>query len=156
MASVQIAGGQPILNHTFTLTCETAGSVKSIIWMYNWSPLSGDDTRILSMDNATLTFSPIVQMDNGHYHCVAFNPVSILASEIFTLEFFCEFYMLFIFIYKISHKSYGAIHYISKVRFFRDWCLHPKHPLKAGISGRKIRGIWTTPSSQFSCLLHQH
>lgn len=120
MASVQIAAGQPILNHTFTLTCETVGSVKSIIWMYNGYPLSGDDTRILSMDNANLTFSPIVQTDNGQYQCTAFNPVSDLASEIFTLEFFCEFYMLFIFIYKISHKSYGAIRYISKVRVFQD------------------------------------
>lgn len=91
-ASIQIAGGQPILNHTFTLTCETTGSVKSLIWMYNWSPLVEDSTRILSMDNATLTFSPIVRTDNGNYQCVASNSLSNYTGG-FTLEYFCEFYI---------------------------------------------------------------
>lgn len=86
-ASIQIAGGQPILNHTFTLTCETTGSVKSLIWMYNWSPLVEDSTRILSMDNTTLTFSPIVRTDNGNYQCVASNPLSNYTGG-FTLEYF--------------------------------------------------------------------
>lgn len=88
--SVQIAGGQQILNHTFTLTCETMGSVKSLIWMYNWSPLVVDSTKSLSMDNTTLTFSPIVQTDNGNYQCVASNPLSNNTGG-FTLKYFCEF-----------------------------------------------------------------
>lgn len=88
--SVQIAGGQPILNHTFTLICETTGSVKSLIWMYNWSPLVEDSTKFLCMDNTTLTFSPIVLTDNGNYQCVASNPLSNNTGG-FTLEYYCEF-----------------------------------------------------------------
>ncbi|XP_070767908.1 carcinoembryonic antigen-related cell adhesion molecule 1 [Enoplosus armatus] len=88
MASIKIVGAQPILNHTFTLTCETAGSVESIIWMHGWSPLYADNTRNLSMDNATLTFDPVMYSDNGNYSCVASNPLSNSTSEIFMLDVF--------------------------------------------------------------------
>lgn len=88
MASIKIVGAQPILNHTFTLTCETAGDVESITWMYGWSPLYADNTRHLSADNATLTFDPVMRSDNGNYRCVASNPLSSLTSQNFTLEVF--------------------------------------------------------------------
>lgn len=88
MASVKIVGAQPIQNHTFTLTCETAGSVESIIWMYDWSQLHADSTRNFSMDHATLTFDPVMKSDNGNYQCVASNPFSSLSSQNFTLEVF--------------------------------------------------------------------
>ncbi|XP_068568969.1 carcinoembryonic antigen-related cell adhesion molecule 5-like [Cebidichthys violaceus] len=86
MASIKIVGAQPIQNHTFTLTCETAGGVESITWMYGWYPLYADNTRNLSMDNATLTFDPVMSSDNGNYQCVASNPLSSFSSQIFALE----------------------------------------------------------------------
>ncbi|XP_049902626.1 hemicentin-2-like [Epinephelus moara] len=88
MALVKIVGAQPIQNHTLTLTCETAGSVDWIIWMYNSSPLYPDSTRHFSMDNATLTFNPVMKSDDGNYQCVASNPFSRLSSQNFTLEVF--------------------------------------------------------------------
>uniref|UniRef100_A0A8C4F777 Ig-like domain-containing protein n=1 Tax=Dicentrarchus labrax TaxID=13489 RepID=A0A8C4F777_DICLA len=88
MASIEIVGPLPIQNHTFTLICETTGSVESIIWMYYWSPLYPDNTRNFSMDNTILTFDPVMASDNGNYRCVASNPLSSSTSEIFTLQVF--------------------------------------------------------------------
>lgn len=92
-ASIKIVGSQPILNHTFTLACETAGMVESITWTHGQFPLYADNTRNLSMDNTTLTFDPVMKSDNGHYQCVASNPLSMLTSEIFMLNVFCEYSM---------------------------------------------------------------
>uniref|UniRef100_UPI003AACB362 hemicentin-1-like n=1 Tax=Centroberyx gerrardi TaxID=166262 RepID=UPI003AACB362 len=86
MASVKMLGAQPILNHTFTLTCETAGGVESIYWMRDGWPLHADSRQNFSMDNATLTFDPVLLYDNGYYQCVAYNPLSKLASRNFTVH----------------------------------------------------------------------
>ncbi|KAK9514052.1 hypothetical protein VZT92_027541 [Zoarces viviparus] len=86
MASVKIVGPQPIHSHTFTLTCATAGGVESITWMYGSYPLNANKTRNFSMDNATLTFDPVMRSDNGTYLCVASNPLSSVSSQIFALE----------------------------------------------------------------------
>lgn len=86
MASIKIAGPMPFMNHTFALTCETAGGVESIMWMHNWYPLYPDNRRNLSMDNATLTFDPVINSDSGPYQCVASNPLSTLTSQVFMLD----------------------------------------------------------------------
>ncbi|KAF1388153.1 hypothetical protein PFLUV_G00087260 [Perca fluviatilis] len=88
MASIKIVGAQPIQNHTFTLTCEASGDVDFIIWMYGWSQLYADNTRNFSMDQATLTFAPVMNSDNGNYQCIASNPLSSSSSQNFTLEVF--------------------------------------------------------------------
>ncbi|XP_070691302.1 hemicentin-1-like [Pempheris klunzingeri] len=88
MASVKAVSALPIEDHTFTLTCETAGGVESIIWMHHWSTLYADNTRNLSMDNATLTFDPVMHSDNGLYWCVASNPLSNYTSKTFKLDVF--------------------------------------------------------------------
>ncbi|XP_039661098.1 carcinoembryonic antigen-related cell adhesion molecule 5-like isoform X4 [Perca fluviatilis] len=88
MASIKIVGPQPIQNHTFTLTCEASGDVDFIIWMYGWSQLYADNTRNFSMDQATLTFAPVMNSDNGNYQCIASNPLSSSSSQNFTLEVF--------------------------------------------------------------------
>ncbi|XP_034553518.1 carcinoembryonic antigen-related cell adhesion molecule 1 [Notolabrus celidotus] len=86
--SIKAVEAYPIQNHTFTLTCETTGSVDSIIWMHDWFPMSADHRRTLSMDNNTLTFDPVMHYDDGHYQCVAYNPLSNFTSANFTLEVF--------------------------------------------------------------------
>ncbi|KAK5861854.1 hypothetical protein PBY51_017298 [Eleginops maclovinus] len=86
LTKIKIVGAQPIMNHTFTLTCESAGSVESVVWMYNWSPLYADNRRNFSMDNTTLTFDPVLNSDNGDYQCIASNPFSRNYSQIFILD----------------------------------------------------------------------
>lgn len=90
-ASVQINGSQPVLNHTFTLICQTSGVVESIAWMHNGSLLYSDNRRMLSVDNATLTFNPVVMSDSGNYSCTASNAISNVTSEWLLLEIFCEY-----------------------------------------------------------------
>ncbi|XP_029928007.1 carcinoembryonic antigen-related cell adhesion molecule 1 [Myripristis murdjan] len=86
MTSVKIAGVQPIVNHTFTLTCQTAGSVESIHWMMDGLPLHADSRRNFSMDNTSLTFYPVLRSDNGYYQCEASNQFSNLTSKNFMLQ----------------------------------------------------------------------
>nr|XP_057909090.1 carcinoembryonic antigen-related cell adhesion molecule 5-like [Doryrhamphus excisus] len=85
MASVTTTEPHPILNHTFTLTCETKGNVDSITWMHNGTILLSDGVRNLTMDNTTLTFDPILMSHNGNYTCVASNPLSSFMSEHFNM-----------------------------------------------------------------------
>ncbi|XP_067094943.1 hemicentin-1-like [Osmerus mordax] len=85
MATVKVLGAQPIANQTFNLTCETTGSVYSVHWMRDQLPLYPDSIRVFSMDNSTLTFSPVLLSDNGHYQCSATNPLSQMNSSNYTL-----------------------------------------------------------------------
>ncbi|KAM3873269.1 carcinoembryonic antigen-related cell adhesion molecule 1 [Diretmus argenteus] len=86
MATVEMAGAPPIQNHTFTLICETAGSVESRYWMKDGWPLHADSRRVLSIDNTTLTFDPVLRSDNGRYQCEASNALSNLTNPIKDVE----------------------------------------------------------------------
>ncbi|XP_061772589.1 carcinoembryonic antigen-related cell adhesion molecule 1 [Nerophis ophidion] len=85
MTSVNHMLSYPILNHNFTLTCDTTGDVYSITWMHNDTLLESDAARSFSMNNATLTFEPVLIHHGGNYSCYASNPLSSLASDNFTL-----------------------------------------------------------------------
>lgn len=91
MATVKIVGAQPVENKTFSLTCDTAGYVESIYWMVDHSPIHASSRFNFSMDNATLTFDPVLLSDDGYYQCKASNPFSTLTSENFTLQVICEY-----------------------------------------------------------------
>ncbi|KAM9807272.1 carcinoembryonic antigen-related cell adhesion molecule 1 [Syngnathus typhle] len=86
MASVMAGGANPILNHTFNLTCETVGSVKSITWTKDGAPLYTDGNTSLSWNNSTLTFEPVLLSHNGNYTCNASNPLSSFTTENYTLN----------------------------------------------------------------------
>ncbi|XP_051920948.1 carcinoembryonic antigen-related cell adhesion molecule 5-like [Hippocampus zosterae] len=86
MASITTAGGHPILNNMFNLTCETVGSVETITWMHHGAPLYPDGNISLSLNNATLTFDPVLMSHNGNYTCEASNPLSGFTSENYTLN----------------------------------------------------------------------
>ncbi|XP_061803313.1 cell adhesion molecule CEACAM5 [Nerophis lumbriciformis] len=85
MTSVNHMKSYPILDHNFTLTCDTTGDVYSITWMHNDTLLESDAARNFSMNNATLTFDPVLMYHGGNYSCYASNPLSSLASDNFTL-----------------------------------------------------------------------
>ncbi|XP_061530309.1 carcinoembryonic antigen-related cell adhesion molecule 1 [Phycodurus eques] len=86
MASITAASAHPILNNTFSLTCETEGNVESITWQQNGAPLYEDGTTNLSLNNDTLTFEPVLMSHNGNFTCEASNPLSSLTSENYTLN----------------------------------------------------------------------
>ncbi|XP_077431625.1 hemicentin-1-like [Vanacampus margaritifer] len=86
IASVTAVGAHPILNHTFSLTCGTVGSVESIAWWHHGGPLYTDGNTSLSSNNATLTFDPVSMSHSGNYTCKASNPLSSFTSENYTLN----------------------------------------------------------------------
>ncbi|XP_071252858.1 hemicentin-1-like isoform X1 [Salvelinus alpinus] len=85
MTMVKAMGSQPILNQTFSLTCETTGTIYSIHWMRNGWPLYADNRTDFSMDNKTLTFNSVQHSDNGDYQCSASNPLSNMTSPNYRL-----------------------------------------------------------------------
>ncbi|XP_029592828.1 carcinoembryonic antigen-related cell adhesion molecule 1 isoform X1 [Salmo trutta] len=85
MTMVKVIGAQPILNQTFSLTCETTGTIYSIHWMSNGWPLYADNRIHFSMDNNTLTFNSVQHSDNGDYKCSASNPLSNMTSPNYRL-----------------------------------------------------------------------
>ncbi|XP_071239616.1 hemicentin-1-like [Salvelinus alpinus] len=85
MTMVKAMGSQPILNQTFSLTCETTGTIYSINWMRNGWPLYADNRIHFSMDNNTLTFNSVQHSDNGDYQCSASNPLSNMTSPNYRL-----------------------------------------------------------------------
>jgi len=86
MPSIKVVGSQPVLNHAFSLACDTVGSVHSIYWLKDGMALQADSRTNLTMDNATLTFDPVLASDNGVYQCEASNPLSSNRSDNFTLK----------------------------------------------------------------------
>ncbi|XP_045082201.1 hemicentin-2 isoform X2 [Coregonus clupeaformis] len=85
MAMVKVIGAQPILNETFSLTCDTAGTIYSIHWMRNSWPLYADNRKQFSMNNNTLTFNYVQRSDNGDYQCSASNQLSNMTSPSYRL-----------------------------------------------------------------------
>ena len=88
---VMEVGEPPILNWTFTLSCNVTGPVDSVHWMMNGSYLHSDERRSLSEGNMTLTFSPVRHSDDGSYQCSAFNAVSNRTSSGFSLRVNCKY-----------------------------------------------------------------
>ncbi|XP_045064557.1 hemicentin-1 isoform X5 [Coregonus clupeaformis] len=85
MTMVKVIGAQPILNETFSLTCDTAGTIYSIHWMRNGWPLYANNITDFSMNNNTLTFNSVQHSDNGDYQCSASNPLSNMTSPEYRL-----------------------------------------------------------------------
>ncbi|XP_076135974.1 hemicentin-1-like [Alosa pseudoharengus] len=77
--------GPPILNMTFTLSCDVTGPVDSIHWMKSNIYLPADNRISTSNNNATLTLTPVEMSDNGTYSCMAFNVASNKTSNDYTL-----------------------------------------------------------------------
>uniref|UniRef100_A0A674BR66 Ig-like domain-containing protein n=1 Tax=Salmo trutta TaxID=8032 RepID=A0A674BR66_SALTR len=85
MTIVKVIGAQPTLKETFSLTCETTGTVYSIHWMKNSWPLYADNRTEFSINNNTLTFNSVQHSDNGDYQCSASNPLSNMTSPEYRL-----------------------------------------------------------------------
>ncbi|KAK1151829.1 carcinoembryonic antigen-related cell adhesion molecule 5-like [Acipenser oxyrinchus oxyrinchus] len=61
----------PILNNTFSLTCNVSGNADSRSWLKDGQPLSAGDRITFSKDNSAVSFNPVLVSDNGTYQCIA-------------------------------------------------------------------------------------
>uniref|UniRef100_A0A8C1P3C5 Ig-like domain-containing protein n=1 Tax=Cyprinus carpio TaxID=7962 RepID=A0A8C1P3C5_CYPCA len=58
------------------ISSEGTGSILSVQWMKNNSPLSTSNSIIFSSDNRSVSISPVQRSDSGEYQCTYRNPVS--------------------------------------------------------------------------------
>ncbi|XP_073703562.1 cell adhesion molecule CEACAM6-like isoform X2 [Garra rufa] len=55
---------------------EGTGTITSVQWMKDNSPLSPSNSIIFSSDNRSVSISPVQRSDSGEYQCIYTNPVS--------------------------------------------------------------------------------
>uniref|UniRef100_A0A672MX00 Ig-like domain-containing protein n=1 Tax=Sinocyclocheilus grahami TaxID=75366 RepID=A0A672MX00_SINGR len=65
------------------ISSEGTGSITSVQWMKDNSPLSPSNSIIFSSDNRSVSISPVQRSDSGEYQCTYRNPIS---SETATLS----------------------------------------------------------------------
>ncbi|XP_052433459.1 carcinoembryonic antigen-related cell adhesion molecule 20-like [Carassius gibelio] len=58
------------------ISSEGTGSITSVQWMKDNSPLSPSNSIIFSSDNRSVSISPVQRSDSGEYQCMYRNPVS--------------------------------------------------------------------------------
>uniref|UniRef100_A0A673L2E6 Ig-like domain-containing protein n=1 Tax=Sinocyclocheilus rhinocerous TaxID=307959 RepID=A0A673L2E6_9TELE len=58
------------------ISSEGTGSISSVQWMKDNSPLSPSNSIIFSSDNRSVSISPVQRSDRGEYQCTYRNPVS--------------------------------------------------------------------------------
>uniref|UniRef100_A0A8C1IKF9 Ig-like domain-containing protein n=1 Tax=Cyprinus carpio TaxID=7962 RepID=A0A8C1IKF9_CYPCA len=58
------------------ISSEGTGSILSVQWMKDNSPLSPSNSIIFSSDNRSVSISPVQRSDSGEYQCTYRNPVS--------------------------------------------------------------------------------
>ncbi|RXN24594.1 carcinoembryonic antigen-related cell adhesion molecule 20-like protein [Labeo rohita] len=58
------------------ITSDGTGSITSVQWIKDNSPLSPSDSIIFSSDNRSVSISPVQRSDSGEYQCTYTNPVS--------------------------------------------------------------------------------
>uniref|UniRef100_A0A671YKY8 Carcinoembryonic antigen-related cell adhesion molecule 5-like n=1 Tax=Sparus aurata TaxID=8175 RepID=A0A671YKY8_SPAAU len=61
---------QPVSGESFSLQCVGSQNPASITWLKNEGPMPASERVHFSPGNVTMTFSPILQTDDGLYQCV--------------------------------------------------------------------------------------
>ncbi|XP_042628019.1 carcinoembryonic antigen-related cell adhesion molecule 20-like isoform X1 [Cyprinus carpio] len=64
------------------ISSEGTGSILSVQWMKDNSPLSPSNSTIFSSDNRSVSISPVQRSDSGEYQCTYRNPVSSQTAKL--------------------------------------------------------------------------
>ncbi|KAG8005821.1 Mitogen-activated protein kinase 12, partial [Nibea albiflora] len=59
----------PVSGRSFSLECAGSQNPESLTWLKNKDPMPASERVHLSPDNITMTFSPLLQTDDGLYQC---------------------------------------------------------------------------------------
>ncbi|XP_037315789.2 hemicentin-2-like [Pungitius pungitius] len=79
------SGALPVAGKSFSLQCVGSQNPASITWLKNKEPMSASQTVHFTPDNVTMTFSPLLQADDGSYQCVvAQGPV--IQSSVYEMQ----------------------------------------------------------------------
>uniref|UniRef100_A0A671NBE4 Ig-like domain-containing protein n=2 Tax=Sinocyclocheilus anshuiensis TaxID=1608454 RepID=A0A671NBE4_9TELE len=86
ITNVRLIGPEDLLiegESSANISSKGTGSITSVQWMKDNSPLSPSNSIIFSSDNRSVSISPVQRSDSGEYQCTYRNPVS---SETATLS----------------------------------------------------------------------
>ncbi|XP_043116302.1 carcinoembryonic antigen-related cell adhesion molecule 20-like [Puntigrus tetrazona] len=79
ITNVRVTGPEELLiegESSANLISEGTGSISSVQWMKDNSPLSPSNNIIFSSDNRSVSISPVQRSDSGEYQCTYRNPFS--------------------------------------------------------------------------------
>nr|XP_021328630.1 carcinoembryonic antigen-related cell adhesion molecule 6-like isoform X3 [Danio rerio] len=79
ITNVRLTGPEETLiedKSSANITSEGSGTITSVQWMKDNSPLSSSSRIIFSSDNRSVSISPVERSDTGEYKCTYSNPVS--------------------------------------------------------------------------------
>ncbi|XP_016122054.1 carcinoembryonic antigen-related cell adhesion molecule 20-like, partial [Sinocyclocheilus grahami] len=86
ITNVRLIGPEDLLiegESSANISSEGTGSITSVQWMKDNSPLSPSNSIIFSSDNRSVSISPVQRSDSGEYQCTYRNPA---ISETATLS----------------------------------------------------------------------
>ncbi|XDV40084.1 hypothetical protein PO909_009231 [Leuciscus waleckii] len=92
ISSVRLIDPEELLiedDSSASITSEGTGSITSVEWMKDNSPLSPSNRIIFSPDNRSVSISPVQRSDSGEYQCTYRNPVSSETAKL-SLIINCE------------------------------------------------------------------
>uniref|UniRef100_A0A671NBE0 Ig-like domain-containing protein n=1 Tax=Sinocyclocheilus anshuiensis TaxID=1608454 RepID=A0A671NBE0_9TELE len=79
ITNVRLIGPEDLLiegESSANISSEGTGSITSVQWMKDNSPLSPSNSIIFSSDNRSVSISPVQRSDSGEYQCTYRNPAS--------------------------------------------------------------------------------
>uniref|UniRef100_A0A673IRF2 Ig-like domain-containing protein n=1 Tax=Sinocyclocheilus rhinocerous TaxID=307959 RepID=A0A673IRF2_9TELE len=79
ITNVRLIGPEDLLiegESSANISSEGTGSITSVQWMKDNSPLSPSNSIIFSSDNRSVSISPVQRSDSGEYQCTYRNPIS--------------------------------------------------------------------------------
>lgn len=81
----------PVAGNSFSLECVGSQNPASIIWLGNKQPVAASERVHFSPGNVTMTFSPLLQTDDGSYLCAVAEGGAPIQSVPYKLTVNCEY-----------------------------------------------------------------
>lgn len=81
----------PVAGKSFSLQCVGSQNPASVTWLKNKHPMPASEGVHFSPDNTTMTFSPLLQTDDGLYQCVVAEGGTPIQSVGYKMQVNCEY-----------------------------------------------------------------
>lgn len=85
---------QPVSGKSFSLQCVGSQNPASITWLKDEGPMPASERVHFSPGNVTMTFSPVLQADDGLYQCVVTEGQTPIQSIGYKMQVNCEYSMV--------------------------------------------------------------
>lgn len=82
--------GLPVSGKSFSLQCVGSQDPASITWLKNERPIPASQRVHYSPGNTTVTFTPVLQADEGLYRCVVAEGGGLIQSVGYKMQVNCK------------------------------------------------------------------